>query len=189
MLFISQKATLLARTHASLVRQLSEIAGQAAARYTSLNFTNRHRRQLCHLDCFQLVSTRHLRKCATLTAEIMKRVSQAPAATCAGTATRAPVTEFATPTPTGFYAAPARVIEYVAPAPVIEYIAPPSTATRFSLSHDTTGFVNPQFSFLAAEASASQVVGSFPSWTSLLRPGATKSIRSRLLLRKRVRQR
>ena len=42
------------------------------------------------------------------------------------------------------------------------YIAPPSSATRFTLSVDTTGFVNPQFSILAVEAFASQVVGSFP---------------------------
>ena len=51
-----EAAILLARTHATLVRQLSEVAGhhfeglQAAARYKSLNLTNRQRRQLCHLD-------------------------------------------------------------------------------------------------------------------------------------------
>ena len=55
------------------------------------------------------------------------------------------------------------MIEYVAPSPVIESTAPPSAATHFSLSLDTTGFVNPQFSIPAVEASASQVVGSFPS--------------------------
>ena len=42
-------------------------------------------------------------------------------------------------------------------------IAPPSAATRLTFSLDTTGFVNPQFSVLAVEASASQVVGSLPS--------------------------
>ena len=40
-------ATLLARAHATLVRQLSEIAVTTSK---SLNLTNRHRRQLCHLD-------------------------------------------------------------------------------------------------------------------------------------------
>ena len=77
-------------------------------------------------------------------------------------ATPAPVTEYVTPTPTDFYAAPARVIEYVAPAPVIEHIAPPPAATCFTLSVDTTGFVNPQFSL-----PSSQVVGSFPSLNKL----------------------
>ena len=49
-------ATLLARTHAALVRELSEIAGhhfeglQAAAHHKSLNLTKRHTRQLCSLD-------------------------------------------------------------------------------------------------------------------------------------------
>ena len=150
-------ATLLARTPATLVRQLSEIAGhhfegfQTAARYKSLNLTNRHRRQLCHLD-IAFNWSRHVTsvKCATLTAKIKKHVLPAPAATCAATATLAPVTEYVAPTPTVFhaatapmidyvtpapadaYAAPARVIEYVAPAPMIKFFAPPPAATCFS---------------------------------------------------------
>ena len=103
-------ATLLARTHATLVRQLSEIAGhhfeglQAAGRYKSLNLSNRHRKELCHLD-IAFNWSRHVTsvKRATLTAEIMKRVSPAPAATCAATATPAPVNEYVAPAPTVFY--------------------------------------------------------------------------------------
>ena len=71
------------------------------------------------------------------------------------------VTEYVSPT--DFFAAPARVIEYVAPAPVIAHIGLPSAATHFSVSFDTTSFANPQSSVSAAEASASQVVSSFPS--------------------------
>ena len=48
-----------------------------------------------------------------------------------------PVTEYVTP--------PARVIECVAPAPSSDHMALPSEATRFSLSLNTTGFVNLQF--------------------------------------------
>ena len=55
------------------------------------------------------------------------------------------------------------MIEYVAPAPVIAHSALPPAATHFTVSLDTTGFVNPQFSGSSVEASASQVVGSFPS--------------------------
>ena len=95
-----EAAILLARTHATLVRQLSEVAGhhfeglQAAARYKSLNLTNRQRRQLCHLD-IAFNWSRHVTsvKCATLTAEILKHVSPVPAATCAATAACAPVQE------------------------------------------------------------------------------------------------
>ena len=95
-----EAAILLARTHATLVRQLSEVAGhhfeglQAAARYKSLNLTNRQRRQLCHLD-IAFKWSRHVTsvKCATLTAEILKHVSPVPAATCAATAACAPVQE------------------------------------------------------------------------------------------------
>ena len=80
-----EAAILLARTHATLVRQLSEVAGhhfeglQAAARYKSLNLTNRQRRQLCHLDV-AFNWSRHVTsvKCATLTAEILKHVSPVP---------------------------------------------------------------------------------------------------------------
>ena len=75
----------------------------------------------------------------------------------------APVTYHVALALADFCAAPARVIEYVTPAPVTEYIAPPSAATRCIPSLDTTGFVNPRFSIPAVEASASQVVGSFPS--------------------------
>ena len=93
-----EAAILLARTHATLVRQLSEVAGHhfeglhAAARYKSLNLTNRQRRQLCHLD-IAFKWSRHVTsvKCATLTAEILKHVSPVPAATCAATAACAPV--------------------------------------------------------------------------------------------------
>ena len=60
-----------------------------------------------------------------------------PAATHAATASLAPVN-----------------FVHVTPAPVIDYIASSSAATGV--------FVNPQFSFFAVEASASQVVGSVP---------------------------
>ena len=69
------------------------------------------------------------------------------------------------------YAAPARVIEYVAPSLVIDYIASPSTATGCFLNLETTGFANPQFSVPAVEASASQVVGCFPSVDEVASPG------------------
>ena len=69
-----------------------------------------------------------------------------------------PVIEHATPAPVDVCTAPARMIEHVAPSPVIDYIAPPSATTGVF-----TDFENPQFSFLAVEAAASQVVDSFSS--------------------------
>ena len=132
----------------------------------------------------------------TYTAPLLETENVAP--TPADTnAAPAPVTEYVTPTPTDFYAATARVIEYVAPAPVIEHIAPPPAVTCFALcqqlppetmatvttdvSSDTTGFVNPQFSSAAVEASASHVIGPLPSWMSLLCLCTTKSVRNRSL--------
>ena len=111
---------------------------------------------------------------------LIESVALAPAV---ANATPAPVTEYVTPTPTDFVAAPARVVEHVAPASVTEYIAPPSEETCFSLSVDTTGFMNPQFFVPAVEASASQVVGSFPSVDKLASPDpcTTKSIWNRSL--------
>ena len=161
-------ATLLPRTHATLVRQLSEIAGhhfeglQAAARYKSLNLTNRHRRQLCHLD-IAFNWSRHVTsvKCAAVTAEILKHVSPAPAATCAATATPAPVNE---------HVAPAPVIEYIAPAPAVTYVVPsqqsPPVYTTTTVTTDDnldmTGLVYLQFSSIAVEPFAPHVVGSLP---------------------------
>ena len=130
-------ATLLARTHATWVRELSEIFEglQAAARYKSLNLTNRHRRQFCHLDIAFNWSRRVTSvKCATLTAEIMKRVSPALAATCAATATPAPVNKYVAPAPAFFYGAIAPVIDYVTPAPADTHAAPaPVTPTTWYL--------------------------------------------------------
>ena len=86
--------------------------------------------------------------------------------------------EYVISTPSDFYAAPARVIDYVPPALVIQHIAPPPAVTCFApceqlppdtmvtvttdVTSDTTGFVNPQFSTSAVEASASQVIGPLP---------------------------
>ena len=75
-------AALLARTHATLVRQLAEIAGhhfeglQAAARYKSLKLTIRHRRQLCHLD-IAFNWSRHVTsvKCDVLIIDILQRTN------------------------------------------------------------------------------------------------------------------
>ena len=74
-----------------------------------------------------------------------------------------PVIEHVTPAPVDVYTAPARVIDHVAPSLEIDYIAPPSAETGVFLNLDTTSFVNSQFSIFAVEASASQVVGSFPA--------------------------
>ena len=46
----------------------------------------------------------------------------------------------------------------MAPSPVVNYVAPPSAATGVF-----TDFENPQFSVLAVEPAASQVVDSFSS--------------------------
>ena len=54
--------------------------------------------------------------------------------------------------------APAQMIEHVAPSPVIDCTAPLSATTGVF-----TDFENPQFSILAVEAAASQVVDSFSS--------------------------
>ena len=52
---------------------------------------------------------------------------------------------------------------HVAFASVTEFVAPSPAVTCLTLSVDTTGFMNPQFSVPAVEASASQAVGSSPS--------------------------
>ena len=67
-------------------------------------------------------------KCATLTAEIMKRVSPAPAATCAATATPAPVNKYVAPAPTVICAVTAPVTDNVTPA-AADACAAPATVT------------------------------------------------------------
>ena len=84
----------------------------------------------------------------------IEHVAPTPAVTCAAPAL---VIEDAAPAPAVTCATPASVNAYVAPAAVTQYIAKPSAAT---LSFGTTGFVNPQFSVPAVEASVSHVVGS-----------------------------
>ena len=80
----------------------------------------------------------------------------------------APMIEYMTPGPDVTCTAPAPVIEYVpddtyavtcAAAPDHTYIAPASPR----VNRDIRGLVDPQFSTFAVEASASQVVGSFPA--------------------------
>ena len=127
--------------------------------------------------CFQLVATVTSVKCATLTAEILKHVSPAPAATCAATATSAPVNE---------YVAPALVIEYSAPAVAVTYVVPsqqlPPVYTTTTVTTDDnldmTGLVYTQFSSTAVDPSASHVVVSLPSLEEFTEP---VYIRSRLL--------
>ena len=83
----------------------------------------------------------------------------------------APMIEYMTRGPAVTYTAPEPVLEYdtpAAPAPVIKsvsfarddtYIAPVSPRAN----RDIRGLVNPQCSIFAVEASAPQVVGSFPT--------------------------
>ena len=68
----------------------------------------------------------------------------------------------AAPAPVTYHVAPAPADSYATPATVNAYVAPAPVTTRFTLSVDTTAFVKSQFSITAVEASASQVVDSFP---------------------------
>ena len=94
-----------------------------------------------------------------------------PAATCAATATLSPAIEYVAPTPV-FDAAPAPVTYHVTPAPADSYATPATVNTyvasatviaQIASPSAATSFVSPQFTSFAVEASASQVVGSFPS--------------------------
>ena len=171
-------AALLACTKATLVRQLSEIAGhhfeglQAAARFKSLKLTNRHRRQLCHLD-IAFNWSRHVNsvKCDMLLIDILSHASPT---------TAAPAYEYVAPAHTFtdlenvletpvlvVHPAPAPVIEYVAPAPdvtlatpapVIEYAAPAHTVTFTAPSPVTEDVAPAPSSSCAAPASLIEFV-------------------------------
>ena len=133
-------AVLLARTHATLVRQPSEIAGhhfeglQAAARYKSLKLTQRHRRQLCHLDV-AFNWSRHVTsvKCDMLLVDILHHASPTLAATCAATASPAPVHEYVAPAPVvtdlESVLEPLVPVVRTAPAPATMYAAPAPDVT------------------------------------------------------------
>ena len=83
----------------------------------------------------------------------------------------APVIETVAPAPTVTFATPALVIEYITPAPSVTHVTPSEQfspaytmgAVTTCVSSETTSLVNPQGSFTAVEASASQVVGSVPT--------------------------
>ena len=91
------------------------------------------------------------------------------AATCAATASPAPVFEYVPPAP---------VIENIAPAPAVTFDAPSqqlppvfSTATvATDVNLDITGLMSLQFSSTAVEASAPQVVVSLPPFEEFTEP-------------------
>ena len=146
-------AALLARTHATLVRQLSEIAGhhfeglQAAARYTSLKLTNRDRRQLCHLDiAFNWSLHVTSVKCDMLFIDILSHASLTTAAPVYDFVAPAPIftdleSVLEPPTPV-VHTAPAPEIEYVAPTPDVT-LATTAAVTQYAAPAHTVTFTAP----------------------------------------------
>ena len=62
-----------------------------------------------------------------------------------------------------FTESPALFDEYTAPVTANAYGAPATVTAQIASPSAATGFVSPQFTSFAVEASASQVVGSFPA--------------------------